>query len=61
MNEDFLTKHFYKEFAEYANLDIPTYSKLLLHAGVVDALADKDMERCKLLVDEFKRGARQCQ
>jgi hypothetical protein len=57
MNEDLLSKYFYKEFAEYANLDIPTYSKLLLHAGVVDALADKDMDRAKLLVDEFKRGA----
>ena len=57
MNEDLLSKYFYKEFAEYANLDIPTYSKLLLHAGVVDALADKDIDRAKLLVDEFKRGA----
>tara|TARA_R100001440_G_scaffold2088_1_gene6395 strand:+ start:1073 stop:1258 length:186 start_codon:yes stop_codon:yes gene_type:complete len=57
MNEEFLSKLFYKEFAEYANLDLPTYSKLLLHAGVVDALADKDMERCKVLVDEFKGGA----
>lgn len=57
MNEDFLTKHFYKEFAKYANMDMKNYSKLLMHAGVVDALADKDMERAKILVNEFKRGA----
>ena len=57
MNDEDLTRHFAREFVDYANMDIPTYSKLLLHAGVVDALADKDMDRAKLLVDEFKRGA----
>ena len=57
MNDEDLTRHFAREFVEYANMDMKNYYKLLMHAGVVEALADKDMERAKILVNEFKRGA----
>jgi hypothetical protein len=56
-NDENLTLTFAREFVDYANMDMQNYSKLLMHAGVADALADKDMDRAKLLVDEFKRGA----
>ena len=39
-NDENLTLTFAREFALYANMDMQNYSKLLLHAGVVDALAD---------------------